>query len=304
MSSVRLNSDSSSAKPFVKWVGGKTQLLETLMQRLPADFTSTIATYIEPFVGGGAFLFCLLRSFQRSFKRVIINDANHSLITTYTIIRDNPSELIDALETIENGYYDCKNEDEKKAFYYQQRDNFNSEKQNSIEMASNFIFLNRTCFNGLYRVNSKGSFNVPHGRYARPLICDRKTIKADSMALENVDIINVDFTEAVSLADAQTFVYFDPPYRPLSVTSSFCSYSEDGFDDNDQRRLANCCRELDDKGTKWLLSNSDPKGMCPDDNFFDELYAGFNIQRVLASRMVNSNATKRGKIGELLISNY
>ena len=291
------------AKPFVKWVGGKTQILQELISRLPENFDNSNLTYIEPFVGGGAFLFWLL-SHHKNFNRIIINDANTDLINTYKVIRDNPNELIQILSTIKNEYMNLNSEDSRKNYYYVKRELFNSGKTSYQEQAALLIFLNRTCFNGLYRVNAKGKFNVPHGRYTNPLICDIDTIQTDSIALTNVEIRNSDFADVLKEADKNSFIYFDPPYRPLSETSSFCSYCEGGFDDNEQRRLAECCRELDKKGIRWLLSNSDPKGLCPDDNFFEELYNGFNIQSIQASRMLNANPNKRGKLSELLISNY
>ena len=291
------------AKPFVKWVGGKTQILQELVSRLPENFDNSNLTYIEPFVGGGAFLFWLL-SHHKNFKRIIINDANTDLINTYKVIRDTPDKLIQILSNIKNEYMTLNSEDLRKNYYYAKRELFNSGKTPYQERAALLIFLNRTCFNGLYRVNAKGKFNVPHGRYTNPLICDIDTIQTDSIALANVEIRNSDFADVLNEADNNSFIYFDPPYRPLSETSSFCSYCEGGFDDNEQRRLAACCRELDKKGIRWLLSNSDPKGLCPDDNFFEELYEDFNIKSIQASRMLNANPNKRGKLSELLISNY
>lgn len=290
-------------KPFVKWVGGKTQLLSSLASRLPETIDSSVKTYIEPFVGGGAFFFWLLGR-HYNFERVIINDANKALISAYKTVRDVPDALIELLAKREKEYGAFSSEDERMRYYYSKREEFNTNQKDPVNWAANFIFLNRTCFNGLYRVNAKGFFNVPHGRYSKPMICDPETIYSDSKVLRNVDILNVDFEKAVSSADEHSFVYFDPPYRPLSPTSNFCSYCEGGFDDNEQKRLATCCRELDKKGCKWLLSNSDPKGVCPEDTFFEKLYEGFNIQSVQASRMLNANPEKRGKLSELLISNY
>jgi len=292
-----------SAKPFVKWVGGKSQLIPELICRLPKNFKQTVSTYIEPFIGGGAFLFWLL-SHDYKFKRILINDANKALINTYKVIRDNPEGLISILSDVKMQYLSLEDEEAKKSFYYDRRKQFNTDTLSEIEYAALMIFLNKTCFNGLYRVNAKGSFNVPHGRYANPLICDSEIIRADSRALKNVEISNADFSFVLQYADERSFVYFDPPYRPLSKTSSFCSYCEGGFDDQEQRRLARYCRELNDCGVRWLLSNSDPKGLCPEDVFFDVLYEGFNIQSVQASRMLNANPEKRGKLNELLISNY
>lgn len=293
----------TNAKPFIKWVGGKSQLIPTLISRLPHDLDYGSTTYIEPFVGGGAFFFWLI-SHGYKFKKVILNDVNPALVNAYRTIRDTPEKLIQALMAIKDEYMSMKSEDDRKAYYYKKRIEFNSGKDTPLEHSANLIFLNRTCFNGLYRVNSKGFFNVPHGRYANPLICDPDTICADSHALADVEIHNGDFADVIDALDEHSFIYFDPPYRPLSETSSFCSYCERGFDDDEQRRLAECCRSLDAKGVRWLLSNSNPKGICPDDDFFERLYQGFHIHSVQANRMLNSNPDKRGKLSELLISNF
>lgn len=293
----------TNAKPFIKWVGGKSQLIPTLISRLPHDLDYGSTTYIEPFVGGGA-LFFWLSSHGLKFKKAILNDANPALVNAYLTIRDMPEKLIQALMEIKDEYMSIKSEDDRKAYYYKKRIEFNSGNDTPLEHSAHLIFLNRTCFNGLYRVNSKGRFNVPHGRYANPLICDPDTIRADSQALADVEIHCGDFANVLDALDEHSFIYFDPPYRPLSETSSFCSYCEMGFDDDEQRRLAACCRALDTKGIRWLLSNSDPKGICPDDDFFERLYQGFHIHTVQANRMLNSNPDKRGKLSELLISNF
>ena len=291
------------AKPFVKWAGGKRQLLLDLAARIPKDFETNITTYIEPFVGGGAFLFWIAEHFQ-NLKRFIINDVNPALVNVYQTIRDTPQPLVAELKELQSQYDDLSSEDMRKELYLRVRDAFNVQNSLPTLQAAFFIFLNHTCFNGLYRVNAKGLFNVPSGKYAHPQISDEENIYAVSKVLAKAEIMTGDFTQAVAEADQYSFVYFDPPYRPLSMTSSFCSYSEDGFTDNEQRRLAKCCRELNSIGVRWLLSNSDPKNTCPEDTFFDDLYHGFNIQRVSANRMINSNASKRGKLSELLISNY
>ena len=294
--------DFVNAKPFVKWVGGKSQLIPALIARFPSflDYSST--TYIEPFVGGGALFFWLV-SHGRKFKKTILNDANPSLINVYRTIRDMPEKLIEILTDIKDEYLSLNNEG-RKIFYYEKRNAFNSGTDTPVEHSAHFIFLNRTCFNGLYRVNSKGKFNVPHGRYDNPLICDPETIRADSYALADVEIRCGDFSKAVEASDEHCFIYFDPPYRPLSETSCFCSYCTGGFDDDEQQRLAKCCSTLDAQGAQWLLSNSDPKSLCPNDDFFEHIYRGFHIHSVQANRMLNSNPTKRGKLSELLISNY
>ena len=297
------NDISVQARPFVKWAGGKRQLISELASRLPKNFDTSVTTYIEPFVGGGAFLFWIASNFK-NLKRIIINDVNSALINVYRTLRDNPKQMVAELKFLQEKYDNLQSEELRKDLYLRVRAAFNARNASNLLQAAYFIFLNRTCFNGLYRVNASGDFNVPSGRYAHPIICDAENIYAVAKVLAYAEILNGDFAQSLALADKNTFVYFDPPYRPLSTTSSFCSYSEDGFTDDEQRRLAECCRDLDVKGVRWLLSNSDPKNTSPDDNFFDELYRGFDIRRVSAARMINSVASKRGKINELLISNY
>lgn len=294
-------------KPFLKWVGGKTQLLPALEARLPFDFPRAVRVYAEPFVGGGALLFRLLGAGMRP-ERVVINDSNRDLANAYRTVRDHAADLIAALDAMQSAYRAQADEEARRAFFLRIRGEYNA---GTADRASAFVrrtaqllFLNRTCFNGLYRVNARGEFNVPFGRYIEPRICDEATIRADSAALAGVEILDGDFAEALAEAGCGWFVYMDPPYRPLSRTSSFCDYTQGGFNDGEQRRLAAVCRGLDAKGARWLLSNSDPKGTDPDDSFFEDLYAGFDIRGVRASRMLNADPGKRGKLGELLISNY
>jgi DNA adenine methylase len=292
------------AKPFIKWAGGKGQLIKQLDSLLPNYFSKRKdITYIEPFVGGGAMLFHILSKYP-NIKRAIINDVNSDLVSCYRIIKENPESLISTLHKIERQYksYDC--EDERRKMFLKARERYNTRTENEIDIAALFIFLNRTCFNGLYRVNSKGLFNVPFGRAANPLICDEATIRADSDLLQKVTICQGDFTDTANILKGNAFFYFDPPYRPLTQTSSFTAYAKNGFDDDEQERLANFCRKLDKRGNQWLLSNSDPHNTNPDDMFFDELYNGFNIHRIFASRMINSKTAGRGQITELAIRNY
>ena len=292
------------AKPFVKWAGGKGQLIEQLQSLFPPDLAMRDnITYVEPFVGGGAMVFYMLAKYK-NIVRVIINDFNRDLVVTYKTIRDNPNELIVILERFQNEYCCCKTEEAKKEYYLNKRAAYNLRDSSPTETAALFIFLNKTCFNGLYRVNSKGHFNVPFGKAANPLICDKETLLADSALLQNVEIINGDFEGVYEHIKGKAFVYFDPPYRPLPKTPSFTAYSKDGFNDEQQKRLAAFCRKLDKDGHQWLLSNSDPANTDPTDKFFDEIFAGFEINRVSASRMINSKADGRGKITELVISNY
>lgn len=289
------------AKPFVKWAGGKTQLLSEIEKNLPPDFESKDITYVEPFVGGGAVLFHLLSRYP-NIRRAIINDINGKLINVYSVIKKRPDELVKALMLLEEQYR-SKVSDGRKDFFLQQRSRFNEEKLDDVEQAALFIFLNRTCFNGLYRENSKGKFNVPHGKYSNPTICDEENIFAVSELLKKVEICCGDFSELEQFSDKNSFFYFDPPYKPLNETSSFNSYVKEAFDDAEQVRLRDFCDVISGKGSSFLLSNSDVKGANPDNNFFDDLYATYEIKRVFANRMVNSNASKRGKLTELMISN-
>lgn len=294
----------TQAKPFVKWAGGKGQLLEQLNVLLPNDFaTSEDLTYIEPFVGGGAMLFFILSTYP-NIKKAIINDLNTDLIVTYRVIKSKVADLIEKLRAMQDAYYALESEQEKKEYYLAQRAKYNTTSNDDIETAALFIFLNRTGFNGLYRVNSKGQYNVPFGKANRPKICDEETLVADHELLQKVEILNGDFADVLGHVEGNAFFYFDPPYRPLPKTASFTAYSKDGFGDDQQRRLAEMCRQIDAAGNKWLQSNSDPHNTDPEDMFFEELYEGFDINRVTATRMINSKADGRGRITELTIRNY
>ena len=294
----------TKAKPFLKWAGGKTQLLPTIDSFLPETFRGEDdVTYIEPFVGGGAMLFYMLQKYT-NIKRAIINDINPHLIKTYSVIRDDPHSLINALDDLQNQFKALEDYDKQKELYLDIRTRFNQQATSKIEEAAYMIFLNRTCFNGLYRENSKGGFNVPFGRYSNPTICDEDLILADSELLQRVEILNGDFSRTVKYIQGYTFFYFDPPYRPLDTTSSFNSYLKESFDDNEQIRLRNLYSELSTGGCYAMLSNSDCKGRNAEDDFFDKLYADFFIERVYAKRCINANASKRGILTELLIRNY
>lgn len=294
----------TKARPFLKWAGGKTQLLPTLDSFLPENFRDeNVVTYIEPFVGGGAMLFYLLQNYQ-NIKRAVINDINPRLINAYTVIRDNPYSLIEILTKLQTSFRSLIDHESQKDFYLNIRALFNKGNITDIEDAAYMIFLNKTCFNGLYRENSKGEFNVPFGRYTNPTICDENLILADSELLQKVEIINDDFSITESFIDEYTFFYFDPPYRPLDATSNFNSYVKEAFDDREQIRLKDFYSHLTQQGSYGMLSNSDCKGRNEADSFFDELYKDFIIERVYARRHINSNASKRGTLTELLIRNY
>lgn len=294
----------AKAKPFIKWVGGKSQLIEQLDAQLPADFGNwENVTYIEPFVGGGAMLFYMLQRYP-NIQHAIINDINPDLATCYRTVRDTPEQLIESLMDIENAYLILEAEDDRKDFFMAARKRYNEKNLDPIENTTMFFFLNRTCFNGLYRVNKKGLFNVPFGKYANPTICDPVTIRRDSELLQRVEILNGDFEETFEHALGNTFFYFDPPYRPLSDTSSFNDYAKETFNDDAQIRLKKYCDRINKAGFHFMLSNSDCKGKNEEDNFFDALYHAYQIERVWASRSINSNPQKRGKLTEILVRNY
>jgi len=292
------------AKPFLKWAGGKTQLINDIEKALPKDISNDKFTYIEPFVGSGAVLFWILNNFP-NLKKAVINDINEDLINTYKTIASSPKELISILQILQNEFHGLEGQDEaKKEYYYSKRELYNTRKEEQSGQAALFIFLNRTCFNGLYRVNRKNEYNVPMGSYKRPTICDTENILAVSKALHRVEILCGDYEETLNFADNNTLFYFDPPYKPLSETSSFNSYAKDEFNDAEQIRLRDFCHKLDTLNHTWVLSNSDVKGKDENDNFFDDLYSNFNIQRVDARRSINANPEKRGALKELLITNH
>lgn len=292
------------AKPFIKWVGGKGQLIEQLEALLPADFSEMEnVTYIEPFVGGGAMLFYMLQKYP-NIKSAVINDINPDLTLCYQVVRDNPTELVKSLDAIQTEYHALRTEEERKIFFLNKRDRFNTKSLDSIENCTLFFFLNRTCFNGLYRVNKAGKFNVPFGKYSTPTICDADTIYADSRLLQKVEIMTGDFEQTYTKIEDNTFFYFDPPYRPLSNTSSFNDYSKEDFNDNAQIRLKYFCDKLNEIGVDFMLSNSDCLGKDGIDRFFDDLFIDYRIERVWASRNVNAIASKRGKLTEIVVNNY
>ena len=297
--------DTTTAKPFVKWAGGKGQLLKELKRYYPFE-NGKIIKYAEPFVGGGAVLFDILSKYN--LKDVYIGDTNRELINTYCMVRDNIDALIELLLRLQNEFLPL-NTEKRKIYYMNKRERFNElitiESTNSnIEKAALMLFLNKTCFNGLYRVNKKGLFNVPMGSYKNPLICDESNLRAVSEKLQKVTIVCGDYKQSAEFIDKNTFVYFDPPYRPLTETASFTAYTETLFADKEQSELAQFVDEMSRKGAKIVVSNSDPKNANENDDFFDTLYASLNIKRVEAARMINSNSKARGKIKELLISNF
>lgn len=271
--------------PVLKWVGGKRQLMDVIAPLIPSSLT----TYYEPFIGGGAVLFNLQP------KKAVINDLNPELINVYKVIKDKPNELIQALKmhesmNCEDYFYEVRAYDRNKTEY---------EKLSNIEKAARVIYLNKTCYNGLFRVNSSGEFNSPWGRYSNPNISNIPTIKALNTYFNKYDITIKCGNYADSLKGIRkgAFVYLDPPYMPISSSSSFTGYTANGFGEKEQIELKKLCDKLNDKGVKFLLSNSS----CP---FIEELYKNYTIQKVPAKRTINANAEKRGVIDEVLVRNY
>ena len=291
------------AKPFVKWAGGKGNLLNILESQLPADFDSqTKVTYIEPFVGGGAMLFHMLTAHQ-NIRRVVINDINKDLIRCYQLVKENPQTLIELLRPFEQRYY-ALDEDERRLYFYEVRNEYNNSELTADQRAAYFIFLNHTCFNGLYRENASGGFNVPFGRYKKPKICNEDVIMADHKVLSKVDIICGDYKNILShLGKGYNFIYFDPPYRPLMGSSNFNQYSKSGFGDPEQMELKAFCDRLTDRGCHLMLSNSDSTNE-DETSFFKILYEGYTFDKILAPRFINAYAEKRKKQTEVVIRNY
>jgi len=303
---IERSQKSDAAKPFVKWAGGKSQLLDEIRNRYPEELGKKITRYCEPFVGGGAVFFDIVSS--HSFEEILINDINPDLINTYFQIRDNVDSVASTLSDFRADYNDLE-QAKREEYYYEKRKRFNdlrrdSDKSTNIERASLFIFLNKTCFNGLYRVNGKGDFNVPVGRHKKLSIYDKTNICNVSKSLQNVTITCGDYKKCEDFIRKDTFVYIDPPYRPLSNTASFTSYALDGFTDKDQIELGDFINRIDAKGATVAVSNSDPKNSDVDDNFFDDLYKKYYIDRVDAKRMINSKGNDRGIIKEIIVINY
>lgn len=289
-------------KPFIKWAGGKSQLISEIRKKYPEN----IKCYCEPFVGGGAVLFDILANYKP--EKVLINDINKELIITYYQLQNNVDNLIKKLFALQNEFISADLE-QRKIIYNNNRKLYNSLKNkscenNELEIASLFIFLNKTCFNGLYRVNKNGDFNVPMGSYKNPLICDEFNLKKSSSLLKNVKIICGDYSRCIDYINDETFVYIDPPYRPLTQTSSFTSYSAKVFDDKEQIRLADFINIISRKGAIVVASNSDPQNADENDMFFDNLYRNYSIKRIQAKRAINSKSEGRGNVSELLISNF
>lgn len=297
---------SEKIRPFVKWAGGKGSLIPQLNNFYPYELKNgIIERYIEPFVGGGAVLIDILQKYD--IQEVYAFDINIDLINSYNVIKCNVEKLITNLKQMETEYLQLGQE-ERKNYFYNIRNEYNNyeleENEQNIQKAAQFIYLNRTCFNGLYRVNKNGKFNVPIGSYKNPTICDEENLRQLSQLIQNVQFQYGDYSKSMEYVTENTFVYFDPPYRPLNVTSGFTSYTKEDFNDDNQRELARFYGELNVRNAKLMLSNSNPKNTNKEDTFFDNIYQGFNINQIQASRMINANSNGRGKISEILVTNY
>ena len=298
----------SKYKPFVKWAGGKGRLIDQLDANLPLFlYNVPEICYIEPFVGGGAMLFHMLHKFP-NITNVVINDINEELISCYRIIRDDPKSLLSFLKEIEDNFLP-ENQEMRQEMFYAYREEYNLKKHSlsDVKRCSLFIFLNRTCFNGLYRVNGKGDFNVPYGRYTNPTICDEATIKSAYEALNKVDVVIKAGDYKDIMGDIKnppkTFAYLDPPYRPLLGEKNFQGYAKGPFSDRQQEELKGFCDELTELGVLWMQSNSDSKNE-DGTSFFEDLYDNYVFQIIYAPRAINAFGEGRGKITESLIRNY
>lgn len=297
-----MKTNNKNATPFLKWVGGKTQLLPIIETHFPKELIAgEITTYVEPFIGGGATFFHLSETSSHLIGYRIIGDLNQYLINCYRMIKDYLTPVLNTLSNLDMEYA----MGDKKEIFYRVRNELNSNPFNTnydrIVAAAHFIFLNKTCFNGLCRFNKQGKFNVPFGDYKNPKIIDRENLESVSIRLKTAIIMEADYSACFPLqfVNHTTFFYFDPPYRPISKTSSFVAYGKNSFGDREQIELAQFCREIDKRGGKFLLSNSDTN-----DGFYEKHYKGFNIYIIEARRSVNCKGDKRGKVNEVLIRNY
>lgn len=293
------------SKPFLKWAGGKSRLIKKLENHFPDEIVRNkkIKKYFEPFIGGGALLIYLLQNY--SIEKAYISDTNIDLINTYKVIQNNPTELIECLGKYQN-LYDSTQASDRLNLFLKIREEFNNnfdseknEKQYLVSRAAQLIFLNKTCFNGLYRLNLSGKFNVPFGKYNSPKIADGKNILALSQLFKNTDIQLAPYQDCLKEIDINSFIYLDPPYKPISKTSNFNNYTKASFGDTQQKILAEFCKLINAKGSKFLLSNS-----APDNNFFENLYSDFKLNKIQATRSINSKGNLRGLVDELVIKNY
>ncbi len=302
---------STKIKPFLKWAGGKTQLLGQLTPLLPIELKLGITKcYVEPFLGGGAMFLHIASLFE--IQEFILSDINPEVILSYRVVQKDVQSLLSVLDEMQSEY-DKLNLLQQEQYFYKVREEFNSSlhsidfqaiTEESTRRVAQTIFLNHTCFNGLFRVNLKGGFNVPFGKYKNPTFHDRSNLLEIAEILKDAYLLCGDFMICNEFVDDKTFFYFDPPYRPISATASFTSYSTSSFNDNAQKRLAENFRFLDKQNARLMLSNSNPKNENPNDDFFEQLYSGYAIKNVMAARAINSQGSKRGQISELLITNY
>ena len=292
-------------KPFLKWAGGKKQLINEIVNRIPEKIIEKKnIVYIEPFVGSGAVLFQMFNQFKDSINKAVISDINKNLINTYTAVKDSLPELMEELEELKIRFSVLENEIEKRKFYLDKREEFNEFILSQTRKAALFIFLNRTCYNGLYRENSAGKFNVPFGSYKKPQIYNRELLERVNKVLQYVEIRNIQYEETIKYLGVERAVfYLDPPYKPISKTASFNAYTKYSFNDYEQERLKKFCDTITKLGHYFILSNSDLRNVDINNNYFDNLYNDYTINRIKARRSINSKADKRGEINELIITN-
>lgn len=296
-----------NAKPFVKWAGGKSRLAPIIDDLISREIQLENArTYVEPFIGGGAMFFHMANKYE--FEKFIISDVNEALINTYKAIQQDVEKLMIYLDELQDAFMELGDMEAKKAYFYEIREAFNQmtiegnrTEEVSYKKASYFIFLNKSCFNGLYRVNQKGLFNVPFGQKVTLNIYDKENLFAVHAILQRAEIYVQDYEASIKYANEDTFFYFDPPYRPLTTTASFTAYSKSGFNDDNQIELANFCHKLKGLGAHFGLSNSDPHNEDTKDMFFDELYKDFNIHRISANRAIGAKSNTRGKVSEIVV---
>jgi len=301
----------TQARPFLKWAGGKTQHIKKFQNFYPVELKNgKIKSYFEPFLGSGAVFFDVAQKYK--IDSALLCDINEELILTYQVIQKDVDKLLEYLQRYKKSYLKLDTEKQKE-FYYELRINYNLQRfnidykkysENWIPRAAQLIFMNKTCYNGLFRMNSKGEFNSPIGRYKNPKIFDEDNLQRTSQRLQMAEVCKLHFADIKSKTRKSSFVYFDPPYRPLNRTASFTSYSTFQFNDPQQIELANLFKTLDKKQAKLMLSNSDPKNEDANDNFFDDLYEDYHLYRIKANRMINSKKDRRGKINEILVLNY
>ncbi|NKC59422.1 Dam family site-specific DNA-(adenine-N6)-methyltransferase [Vagococcus fluvialis] len=300
--------NNTSYGAVIKWAGGKSKLAPVIEEKILENVSiDKIDTYVEPFLGGGSFFFHMVQKYN--FKNIVISDINEELINLYKVIQKKPKKLMESAAELQDKYNSLSDLEEKSEFYYLVRNEYNESIMNElkdefdVEQAVSFLFLNKVGFNGLYRVNLKGKFNVPFGKREKASLFKEDNILGVSELLQGVTIQHSNYDETLEYVDNKTLVYFDPPYRPLSTSSSFTSYAKSDFNDDSQIKLADYCKKIDKLGAKFALSNSDPKNSSLDDNFFDELYKEFSISRVYAKRMIGAKTASRGKVSEILVTN-